>query len=162
MLDRLTRPDTVILSAAAALLAASLACGLIAPPLFGLLLVAAVVVAVIFLAFCFPTGFCVAWLLVTGMSLENDLQRPGRRRCLSTCYRGRQRPRNRPRLRLYGSFWASVGSALSGLGVFGHAATGLVHGLYPGVTVMDTVRSCRVRRAVRVCFARLPGPGPRR
>jgi TRAP-type C4-dicarboxylate transport system permease large subunit len=70
MPDRLTRPDSVILGAAAALLTASLACGLIVPPLFGFLLMASVVVAAVFLAFCFPTAFCVAWLLITSMTLR--------------------------------------------------------------------------------------------
>jgi O-antigen ligase len=70
MPDRLTRPDSVILGTAAALLAASFACGLIVPPLFGFLLMASVVIAVVFLALCFPTGFCVAWLLIASMTLE--------------------------------------------------------------------------------------------
>ena len=58
-------PDTSILGAAAALLAASLACGLLVPPLFGLLLAAAVAAGIAFLALRFPTPFCVAWLLIT-------------------------------------------------------------------------------------------------
>jgi hypothetical protein len=74
MPDRLTRPDSVILGTAAALLAASLVCGLMVPPLFGLLLMASVVVAVVFLALCFPTGFCIAWLLITSMTLEMTLR----------------------------------------------------------------------------------------
>src|ERR1700712_2617276 len=66
----LQHPDTSVLSAAAALLAATLACGLFAPPMFGLLLGAAVVAGIAFLALRFPIPFCVVWLLVTGMSVE--------------------------------------------------------------------------------------------
>jgi TRAP-type C4-dicarboxylate transport system permease large subunit len=74
MPDRLTRPDSVILGTAAVLLVASLACGLIVPPLFGSLLLASVGIAAVFLAFCFPTAFCVAWLLVTSLTLEMALR----------------------------------------------------------------------------------------
>src|ERR1700678_2019928 len=70
------RPDRLILGAAAAQLAAFVSCSLIDPPLFAIALAAWVIGGVLFLALCFPTRFCVAWLLVTGMTLEmalNDL-----------------------------------------------------------------------------------------
>ena len=73
MPDRLIRPDSVILGTAAALLGVALACGLIVPPLFGFLLMASVVVSVVFLSLCFPTEFCVVWLLITSMTLEMAL-----------------------------------------------------------------------------------------
>src|ERR1700761_6666478 len=73
------RPDNFILGAAAAQLAAFASCSLINPPLFLMALTASVAAGVLFLAFCFPVRFCVAWLLVTGMTLEmavNDLVGP--------------------------------------------------------------------------------------
>ncbi|HEY4172906.1 MAG TPA: hypothetical protein VGM42_07740, partial [Rhodopila sp.] len=66
----LHHPDTAILAAAAALLTAILACGLLIPPLFGLLLGAAVLAGAAFLVHRFPTPFCVVWLVITAMSLE--------------------------------------------------------------------------------------------
>jgi hypothetical protein len=69
----LDHPDTALLAAAAALLAAVFACGLLAQPLFGLSLAAVVVAGLAFLALRFPIPFCVVWLLVTGMSLEMAL-----------------------------------------------------------------------------------------
>ena len=69
----LHHPDTAILSTAGALLAVTFAFGWIAAPMFGLLLTAAVVAGIGFLALRFPTPFCVAWMVITGMSLEMAL-----------------------------------------------------------------------------------------
>ena len=66
----LHHPDTAILGTAAALLAVTFAFGWVAAPLFGLMLAAAVVAGIGFLALRFPTPFCIAWMVITGMSLE--------------------------------------------------------------------------------------------
>jgi O-antigen ligase len=154
---RLTRPDTVILAAAAASLAAAFACGLIAPPLFGLLLVASVVAAVIFLGFCFPTGFCAAWLLVAGMSLEmassdligEDTFQPviavvkGIEICLGLLCM----VRFGPTADFLCPAWAFLAMT----------TVGLAHGLYPGMTVADSLRSLVGSAAPFVfCLARVP------
>ncbi|MFL5289745.1 MAG: hypothetical protein ACJ8AW_54505 [Rhodopila sp.] len=66
-------PDTRLLTAAALLLAVAFAGGLVMPVLFWAALAAAVMASIGFLAYRHPTGFCVAWLLVTGMTLEMTL-----------------------------------------------------------------------------------------
>ncbi len=67
------RPGNLILGAAAAQLAAFVGCTLIDPPLFDIVLAGSVLAGILFLAFCFPTRFCVAWLLLTSLTLEMAL-----------------------------------------------------------------------------------------
>jgi hypothetical protein len=157
MPDRLTRPDSVILATAVSLLAASLVCGLIVPPLFGFLLMASVVVAAVLLALCFPAAFCVAWLLVTGMTLEmalRDLVGEDAFQPTIAVVKGieiglgflclvRFGPRTDPLC----PAWAFLAMT----------AVGLAHGLYPGITMADSLRSMIGSVAPFVfCFVRVP------
>jgi O-antigen ligase len=136
-----TRTDTAILGIAALGLAATLACGVIAPPLFGLSLGLAVAVGVIFLALSFPTPFCVAWLLLTGMSLEmafNDLVGGETYQPVIAVVKGAEIGlgllcviRFGPKLDALSPGWAFPAMT----------AAGLVHGLYPGLSSIDSLRS---------------------
>ena len=150
-------PDVSILTAAAALLTAALACGLLAPSLFEMLLAAAVLACLGFLAFRFPTQSCVLWLLVTAMSLEmafadwvgDAAYQPviavikaigiglG---CLCVLRFG-------PKLDLLCPAWGFVAMLM----------IGLAHGLYPGLTATESLRSAIGSIAPFVfCFARPP------
>ena len=153
----LDHPDGAILGGAVALLAAGLVCGLLAPAVFWLMLAAAVLAGVGFLAFRFPTQFCVAWLLVTGMSLEmafadwvgTEAYQPviavikavgiglG---CLCVLRFG-------PKLDLLCPAWGFLAMLM----------TGLAHGLYPGLNAADSLRSAVGSIAPFVfCFCRAP------
>jgi O-antigen ligase len=157
MPERLTRPDTVVLAAAATLLAGSLACGLIAPPLFGLLLTASVAAAILFLALCFPTGFCVAWLLVAGMSLEmafSDMVGAAAYQSVIAAVKGAEiglavlcMVRFGPRVDPLCPAWAFLAMTV----------VGLMHGQYPGMTTSDSLRSAIGSVApFAFCFAKAP------
>jgi O-antigen ligase len=153
----LHHPDTAILGTAATLLAMTFACGLLVPALFELLLTAAVVAGIGFLALRFPTPFCVAWMVVTGMSLEmafadligDDAYQPtialikgieiglG---CLCVLRFG-------PRLDPLCPAWAFLTMLVMGL----------AHGLYPGLTAAESLRSAIGSVTPFVfCFSRLP------
>ena len=153
----LHHPDTSILGAAAALLAAILACGLLSPPLFGLLLAASVVTGIGFLALRFPTGFCVAWLLVTGMSLEmtlHDVVGDETYQPTIAVIKGIEIGlgfvcvlRFGPKLDPLCPVWAFLAMLTAGL----------VHGLYPGLTATDSLRSMIGSAApFAFCFCRMP------
>lgn len=153
----LDHPDVSILGGAVALLTGGLVCGLFAPAVFWLLLAGAVLAGIGFLAFRFPTEFCVAWLLVTGMSLEmafadwvgDEAYQPviavvktigiglG---CLCVLRFG-------PKLDLLCPAWGFLAMLM----------TGLVHGLYPDLNATDSLRSAIGSIAPFVfCFARVP------
>lgn len=153
----LDHPDTSILGTAALLLAATLGCGLLAPPLFGPLLAAATVAGLAFLALRFPGRFCVAWLLLTGLSLEmtlQDLIGDEAYQPTIAVVKGIEiglgivcMIRFGPQLPLLCPAWAFP--AMLG--------TGLVHGLYPGLTAIDSLRSAIGSAAPFVfCFSRVP------
>lgn len=152
----LNHPDLSILGTATVLLAAILASGLLAPPLFGLLLAAAVVAGIAFLALRFPTGFCVTWLLITGMSLEmalNDLVGAEAFQPAIAVVKGIEiglaflcMLRFGARLDLFCPAWAFPA-------MFG---AGLAHGLYPGMSIMDSLRSAIGSAApFAFCFCRV-------
>jgi O-antigen ligase len=153
----LNRPDTAILSIAATLLAASLATGVIAPPVFWLFLMGSVAAAILCLALCFPTGFCVAWLLITGMTLEmalNDLIGVEAYQPVIAVVKSTEiglglvcMIRFGPKLDPLCPAWAFMAMT----------AAGLVHGLYPGMSAMDSLRSMVGSVAPFVfCFCRVP------
>ncbi len=137
----LDRPDRGLLVAATGLLAASLAVGMVAPPLFGLLLTTSVIAGIVFLAFCFPIGFCIGWLLITGMSLEmavNDWVGAEAYQPTIAALKGAEiglgllcMLRYGPRLDPLCPAWAYPVML----------AQGFVHGLYPGLSAMDSLRS---------------------
>jgi O-antigen ligase len=153
----LEHPDTAILGTAAALLLATLACGLFAAPLFGLLLAAAVVGGIGFLALRFPTPFCIAWMVVTGMSVEMafaDLAGDQTYQPTIALIKGIEIAlgcvcvlRFGPKLDPLCPAWAFLAML----------ATGLVHGLYPGLTAAESLRSTIGSITPFVfCFSRLP------
>jgi O-antigen ligase len=153
----LTRPDTVLLSAAAMLLMVMLGCGLLVPPVFGLLLAATVASGIAFLALRFPAGFCVAWLLITGMSLEmaaHDLIGEEAYQPVIALVKGIEiglgmlcALRFGPRFDPLCPAWAFLAMLVAGV----------VHGLRPGLTTMDSLRSAIGSVAPFVfCFCRVP------
>ena len=156
-MSALTRLDTAILGTAAALLAASLACGLVVPPLFAVLLVAAVLAGIGILVLRFPTGFCVAWLLVTGMSLEmtaHDLIGDESYQPVIAAVKGVEIALGLVCVVRFGSKLDLLCPAWAFLAML---AAGLVHGLYPGLSAMDSLRSMTGSAAPFVfCFSRLP------
>jgi O-antigen ligase len=118
-----------------------LACACVAPTLYWRLLGMLVVVAVGFLAIQHVTAFCVAWLLVTSMTIEMTLYdlvgdyafqasiaviKGGGVLLAVLCAL-----RYGPRLDVLNPSWAFVSIM----------ASGLMHGLFPGLTVMDSARS---------------------
>ena len=153
----LHHPDTSVLGAAAALLAMMFACGLLAPPLFGLLLAACVVAGVGFLALRFPVPFCVVWLFVTGMSLEmafGDLIGDATYQPAIAVIKGIEiglgllcMLRFGPRLDPLCPAWAFLAML----------AVGFAHGLYPGLTTAESLRSAIGSvTPFAFCFCRVP------
>lgn len=153
----LHHPDSPILGAAAGLLAAILLCGLLTPPLFGILLTGSVLAGFAFVALCFPTPFCVVWLIVAGMSLEmavGDFAGEAAYQPTIAVIKGLQiglaflcALRFGARLDPLCPAWAFLAMLIAGL----------VHGLYPGLTTADTLRSAIGSVApFAFCFVRLP------
>ncbi len=153
MRSALHRPDIPILAVASVVLAA----GIVSPPLFGMVLATAVVAGIAFLAVRFPTWFCVAWLLVTGMSLEMTLHdlagdetyQPaiavikGIEICLGIVCMIRFGVKQD----LLCPVWAFPAMFVCGW----------VHGLYPGLTTVDSLRSTVGSAAPFVfCLSRVP------
>lgn len=117
------------------------ATALLAPGLYWLLPGAALALGVGFLALRHTTAFCVAWLLVTGTSSEmamTDLVGPNAFQPTIAVIKGGEiilaalcAWRYGPRFDLFNPSW--------GFAVI--AAGGAVHGLYPGLTQADSLRS---------------------
>jgi O-antigen ligase len=151
------RPDSFILGAAAAQLAAFISCSLIDPPLFVFALAASVMAGLLFLAFCFPMRFCVAWLLVTGMTLEmalHDLVGDGIFQPAIAAIKGIEIGLGLICVIRFGPVLDPFCPAWAFLAI---AAAGLVHGLYPGLSPADSLRSMVGSVAPFVfCFARVP------
>jgi O-antigen ligase len=153
----LHHPDTAILGAAAALLTLILAGGLLIPPLFGLLLGAVVAAGIGFLVLRFPTPFCIVWLVVTGMSLEMtfaDLIGDQAYQPTIALIKGIE-------IGLGGLCVLSFGARLDPLcpawAFLAMLVMGYVHGLYPGLTAAESLRSMIGSVTPFVfCFARVP------
>ncbi len=152
-----SRPDRVILSIAALALAAAFACGLTAPPLFGLILAASVVAGVVFLAYRHPTGFCVAWLLVTSASLEmtlHDLVSDEMYQTTIAVVKSIEIGLAVICALRFGVHFEVLNPVWAYLAMLG---IGMVHGLYPGLTATDSLRSLIGSAApFAFCFCRLP------
>ncbi len=116
-------------------------CAIAAPAFYWLLLGGALAGGVGFLALRHTVLFCVVWLLVTGLSLEmalNDLIGPEAFPATIAAVKGAGIAlvaicawRYGPRLDLFNPAWAFLVMA----------ATGPMHGLYPGLTAGDSFRS---------------------
>jgi O-antigen ligase len=150
-------PDTIVLGFATALLGGLLAVGLIVPPLFGMLLAAAVAVGICFLAFCFPTIVCVVWLLITSLSLEmamHDLVAAESFQPTIAVVKGTEIGLALLCMIRFGPKPDPLSPAWGFLVIL---AAGLVHGLYPGLSMADSLRSMigSVEPFV-FCFCRVP------
>ncbi len=148
------RSDTRILIAAASVLAVAFAGG---PPVFWGFLAATILAGIVFLAFRFTPLFCAGWLLLTGLTLEmtlNDLVGPEAFQPTIAAIKGAQvvlacicAIRYGVRPDILCPVWA-----FTAMFTFG-----LIHGLMPGVTVSDSIRSAIGSMApFAFCFCRLP------
>ena len=157
MFDFADRPDNVILGATAAQMAALISCSLIDPPLFAIVLAASVVAGILFLALCFPTRFCVAWLLVTGMTLEmalHDLVSETAFQPTIAIIKGIEIGLSLLCMVRFGPLLDPLCPAWAFLAM---TAAGLVHGLYPGMSAAESLRSMIGSVApFAFCFAKVP------
>lgn len=125
----------------ASLLLTALLCAVFAPPLLGLVVAAGAIGGVGFLAYRFNPGCCAVWLVLTGASLEmaaSDIIGPQAfyptiaiAKGLGIALAALAILRYGPRLDLLNPAWAWVAMFV----------TGLAHGLWPGMTVVDSLRS---------------------
>ena len=153
----LDHPDSLVLGAGAAVLAIVFGCGLLAPPLFGLMLAGAVLAGIGFLALRFPTLFCVTWLLIAGMSLEmtlHDLIGETAYQPTIAVVKGIEIGLGLICMLRFGARADLLCPALAFPVLLG---AGMVHGLYPGLTMADSVRSAVGSVVPFVfCFCRVP------
>lgn len=126
---------------AGGLLLLALLCAVLAPPLFWALLTALIAAAVLFLAYRFTPGFSAAWLLVTAASLEmtasNVLGEAWFQPTIALM-KGIGLGLAALAVLRYGLRWDWSNPAFAWLAMF---VAGLVHGLWPGLTAVDSLRS---------------------
>ncbi|HYZ21430.1 MAG TPA: hypothetical protein VE690_04660, partial [Rhodopila sp.] len=157
----LEHPDGPVLAVASAALAAAVAAGLVAPPLFGVALAGAVAAGGVFLVFCFPTQASGVWLLATSLSLEmtlHDLIGEQAFQPTIAAVKGFElllamvcMLRFGPRLDMWSPAWAFLPMLVMGL----------AHGLHPGLTAADSFRSAVGSATPFVFgFCRLPKEWP--
>ncbi len=156
-----TSRETVLLQAVTLLLLGAFGCGLLAPHMFDMLLAGATAAGVAALAFLYPTPFSVAWLIATGMSLEmalHDLVDPSMLQTTIAAVKGAEIAlalvcglRNGIRIDPINPVWAYVFMLMAGW----------AHGLHPGLTAGDSLRSFIGSVApFAFCFCRLPAGWP--
>ena len=112
-----------------------------APSVYWLLVEGALVASVVFLAVCYPVAFCVGWLVVTALTLEmtlNDLVGPAAFQATIAGVKGCGLLLAIMCAWRYSVRWDPYSPAW---GFCLIAATGMVHGLYPGLTAADSLRS---------------------
>lgn len=133
------------------------AAGLAGPPLFWAALASAMLAGVVFLAFRFTAGFCAGWLLLTGMSLEmslHDLAGPEAFQPSIAAIKGAQIALAWVCMIRYGARPDILCPAWAFPVMF---AFGQFHGLMPGVTTTDSIRSTIGSMApFAFCFCRPP------
>ena len=151
-------PGRTIQAVAAVFLIGALACGLfVAPVLFWLLLWGGTGAGVLMLAWRHTTLFCVVWLVIASASLEmtlNDLVGTEVYQPTIAVVKGVQiglallcATRFGVRADLLNPAWGYVAMLAVGIG----------HGLYPGLTAADSIRSLIGSAApFAFCFVRLP------
>jgi O-antigen ligase len=156
-----TSRESFLLQAMTLLLLAAFGCSLLAPQMFGMLLAGATAAGVAGLAFLYPTPFSVAWLILTGMSLEmalHDLVDPSMLQTTIAAVKGVQIAlallcalRQGSRIDLINPVWAYAFMLIAGWG----------HGLHPGLTAGESLRSFIGSVApFAFCFCRLPADWP--
>ncbi len=132
---------TLINLAAAGFLLFSLACAILAPTLFWLVLAAAAACGVIFLAFRFTPVFTAAWLLVTAASLEMtmaDLLGPDAFQPTIALIKATGIALAVVAALRYGPRLDPFNPAFAWVAMY---VTGMAHGLWPGLTPGDSLRS---------------------
>jgi hypothetical protein len=133
--------DVLINLAAAGFLLVSLVCAVFAPSLFWLLLAAAAASAIIFLAFRFTPLFTAAWLVVTSASLEmtmTDVLGPDAFQPTIAIVKGVGIGLAVIAILRYGARLDLFNPAFAWLAMF---AGGVIHGLWPGLTFGESLRS---------------------
>lgn len=132
---------------------------LLAPGLLWPLLIAAGALGIAFLAWRHLSGFCVAWLLLAGLTLEmtlNDLIDPSAYAATIAVVKAAQLALGVLCMLRYGPLPDPFNPAWAFVVMF---AMGFVHGLHPGLTPADSLRSLAGSVAPFVfCFSRL-SPG---
>lgn len=151
------RDETGLVHASAAgFLLAAFAAAWLAPPLFWVVLAAGLAAGGLVVAFRHLRVLCVAWLLVAGTTLEmtlSDLLGPAAFQTTIAAVKAAEAGlallcalRYGPRLDVFNPAW----------GFAAMAAVGLAHGLHPGLTPADSLRSLAGSVAPFLfCFSRL-------
>jgi O-antigen ligase len=149
----------LLLAGCALWLAAGAACALLLPAAFLPLLGGTAVLGLGFLAFRHTVGFCVAWLLVAGSTLEmaiGDWLGGEAFQTIIALVKAAELGLGFLCVLRFGPVLDPVNPVFAYLFIF---AGGLVHGLHPGLTVSDSLRSLIGSAAPFVfCFSRVP-PG---
>ncbi|HTW70609.1 MAG TPA: O-antigen ligase family protein [Acetobacteraceae bacterium] len=132
---------TLVGLAAGGLMAAALACAVFAAPLFWLLMIAASAAAIVFLAFRLTAGFTAAWLLIASASLEMtavDLLGEAYYQPTIALVKGIGIGLAAVSVLRYGPRLDLFNPAFAWVVMF---AGGLAHGLWPGLSAADSLRS---------------------
>ena len=137
--------------------AAAAACALLAPAVFWPLLAGTAALGVAFLAFRHTVGFCVAWLLIAGSTLEmaiGDHLGGAAFQTIIALVKAAELALGLICILRFGPRLDAFNPVFAYLFIF---AGGLVHGLHPGLTPADSLRSLIGSAAPFVfCFSRLP------
>jgi hypothetical protein len=156
MLSRIHLPSTGI-AIATAFFISVLGVGSLAPIALGPSLGSVAALGLVFLAYRHLATFCVAWLVLAGMSLEmtlHDLIDPSTYTATIATVKVTQLGLGVLCALRYGARLDPFSPAWAYLGIF---AIGLVHGLHPGLTGIDSLRSLAGSVApFAFCFCRPP------
>ena len=135
----------------------ALLCALLAPMALWLLLAATAAVGTVFLAFRHTVAFCVGWLLIAGSTLEmalGDWLGGSAYQTIIALVKAAELGLGLICLLRFGAVLDPLNPALAYGIIF---AGGLVHGLYPGLTLNDSLRSLIGSAAPFIfCFSRVP------
>ena len=138
-------------------LVVAVVCAFWVPASYWLLLVATAALGVAFLAFRHTVRFCVAWMLVAGSTLEmaiGDWWGGGAFQGIIAMVKAAELGLGLICILRFGPRLDAFNPAFAYLFMF---AGGLVHGLYPGMTAGDSLRSLIGSAAPFVfCFSRVP------
>jgi hypothetical protein len=138
-------------------LVVAVVCAFWVPASYWLLLVVTAALGVGFLAFRHTVGFCVAWLLIAGSTLEmaiGDWWGGGAFQAIIAMVKAAELGLGLICILRFGPRLDEFDPAFAYLFMF---AGGLVHGLYPDMTVADSLRSLIGSAAPFVfCFSRVP------
>ncbi len=146
-----------LLAACSIWLAAAAGCAWLAPAALWPLMAGTAALGVAFLAFRHTSGFCVAWLLIAGSTLEmavGDWLGGEAYQTIIALVKAAELGLGLVCLLRFGPRLDPFNPAFAYVFMF---AGGLVHGLYPGLTPADSLRSLIGSAAPFVfCFSRVP------